>query len=155
MLSAGAKNLDLTKYLVEQVLQDKEDKFSFLQQYYPEAKIEDWEQETAGQRVQIIKKDGKKGGKLQFGTEVVSSSDGTLSALLGASPGASTSVSTMLEVLAKCFPDNLASPEWTKKIKTMIPSYGQSLITNKELLDKTRARTTDILKLEEDLTNPE
>lgn len=155
MLSAGAKNLDLTKYLVEQVLQDKEDKFHFLQQYYPEARIEDWEEETAGQRVQIIKKDGKRSGKLQFGTEVVSSGDGSISALLGASPGASTSVSIMLEVLAKCFPDNLTSNEWTKKIKTMIPSYGQSLVSDKKLLQKTRARTTEILKLEEASANPE
>lgn len=148
MLSAGAKNLDLTKYLVEQVLQDKEDKFAFLQQYYPEAKIEDWEQEQAGQRVQIIKKDGKGGGKLQFGTEVVSSADGSLSALLGASPGASTSVAIMLEVLQECFPENMRSASWNAKIKEMIPSYGQSLITNGELLHETRARTTKVLKLE-------
>lgn len=149
MLSAGARNIDLTKYLIEQVMQDKEDKFRFLQQYYPEAQIEDWEQENAGQRVQIIKKDGKGGGKLQFGTEVVSSADGTLSALLGASPGASTSVSIMLEVLAKCFPDNLLSAAWQEKVKTMIPSYGQSLIEDGDLLRRTRERTTEILKLEE------
>jgi malate dehydrogenase (quinone) len=148
ILSAGVKNLELTKYLVEQVLQSKEDKFKFLQQYYPEAKIEDWEQENAGQRVQIIKKDGKGGGKLQFGTEVVSSADGSLSALLGASPGASTSVSIMLELLEDCFPENFRSVNWTKQIKAMIPSFGQSLITDGELLRKTRARTTEILKLE-------
>lgn len=148
MLSAGVKNLELTKYLVEQVLQNKEDKFEFLQKYYPEAKIEDWEQETAGQRVQIIKKDGKGGGKLQFGTEVVSSADGSLSALLGASPGASTSVSIMLELLEDCFPENFRSSQWIEQIKEMIPSFGQSLITDGDLLRKTRSRTTSILKLE-------
>ncbi|MCL4167847.1 UNVERIFIED_CONTAM: hypothetical protein GTU68_051555 [Idotea baltica] len=148
MLSAGSKNLDLTKYLMEQVLQSKEDKFNFLKLYYPEAKIEDWELEIAGQRVQIIKKDGKGGGKLQFGTEVVSSSDGSLSALLGASPGASTSVSIMLDVLNKCFPDNFLSKNWQIKIQNMIPSFGQSLIHNGALLKETRQRTTEILKLE-------
>lgn len=150
MLSAGVKNIGLTKYLVEQVIQNKEDKFEFLKQYYPKAKIEDWELEIAGQRVQIIKKDKAGGGKLQFGTEVVSSSDGSLSALLGASPGASTSVSIMIEVLKACFPENLESNEWQATIKKMIPSYGQSLIKNGLLLNRIRERTTKILKLEED-----
>lgn len=147
MLSAGVKNLDLTKYLVEQVLQSKEDKFKFLQLYYPEANIDDWELEIAGQRVQIIKKDTEGGGKLQFGTEVVSSADGSLSALLGASPGASTSVSIMIEVLEECFPKNIQSSDWQEKLKEMIPSYGESLIDDGSLLHRTRAHTTSILKL--------
>jgi len=147
MLSAGAKNLDLTKYLVEQVLQSKEDKFKFLQQYYPTAKIEDWDLEIAGQRVQIIKKDGKGGGKLQFGTEVVSSSDGSLAALLGASPGASTSVSIMIEVLQQCFPEEMKSTQWQSALSTMIPSYGKSLHANEQLLTKVRAHTSSVLKL--------
>ena len=149
MLSAGTKHLDLTKYLVEQVMQSKEEKFEFLQQYFPNAKLEDWELEVAGQRVQIIKKDGKGGGKLQFGTEVVSSSDGSLSALLGASPGASTSVSIMLDVIKQCFPNNLNTSEWQNKIKEIIPTYGKSLITDAELLRSTRKRTTKILNLQE------
>ena len=150
MLSAGAKNLGLTKYLVNQVLQSKEDKFDFLRQYYPTADIKDWELEIAGQRVQIIKKDSEGGGKLQFGTEVVSSADGSLSALLGASPGASTSVSIMIEVLKKCFPEQTVSADWQTKLKEMIPSYGESLIENGELLKATRARTTKLLMLEEE-----
>lgn len=150
MLSAGAKNLSLTKYLVEQVLQSKEDKFEFLQQYYPEAKIEDWEVAVAGQRVQIIKKDEEDGGgKLQFGTEVVTSADGSLSALLGASPGASTSVSIMLDLLGRCFPEEMKSDQWQNTIRHMIPTYGQSLIADGALLRSTRARTTHILQLEE------
>lgn len=59
--------------------------------------------EVAGQRVQIIKKDPVRGGILQSGTEVVSSADGLIAALLGASPGASTSVSIMLQLIERCF----------------------------------------------------
>ena len=123
LLVAGYRNLDLTKYLVEQVTLSDEERLEMLQKYYPEAKAEDWELITAGQRVQIIKKDEKEGGKLQFGTEVVTSSDGSLAALLGASPGASTSVSIMIEVLEKCFPSQFGSSEWQNKLTQMIPNH--------------------------------
>jgi malate dehydrogenase (quinone) len=148
LLAAGMKNLDLTKYLVEQVFQSKEDKFAFLKTYYPNARIEDWELEIAGQRVQIIKKDNKEGGVLKFGTEVVTDDHGTLAALLGASPGASTAVSIMLDVLDQCFPDEMKSDEWKKKLKTMIPSYGESLINNGELCMAVRKMTTEVLALQ-------
>ncbi len=149
MLSAGIQNIDLTKYLIEQVFQSPEDRFEALQKYYPNAKMEDWELITAGQRVQIIKKDKEEGGVLKFGTEIVSSEDNTIAALLGASPGASTSVSIMLDVLKRCFPERLASDDWQKKLKEMIPSFGQSLIDNRELCLQTRDYTTGVLKLEE------
>lgn len=155
MLSAGAKNIDLTRYLINQVMQNKDDKFEFLKKYYPQANPDDWELEIAGQRVQIIKKDGKGGGKLQFGTEVVSSQDGSVSALLGASPGASTSVSIMVEVLKKCFPEEIQSVEWQSKLKEMIPTLGSSMIDNPQLLRKTRARTTEILGLQTNLPSAE
>ncbi len=119
MAQAGLKNMDLTKYLIQQVSQSKEDKIKELQVYLPSAKIEDWTEESAGQRVQVIKKDKQRGGILQFGTEIVSNKDGSISALLGASPGASTSVSVMIEVIRKCFSD---SPEWNQKLDSMIPS---------------------------------
>ena len=148
MLSAGIHNIDLTKYLIEQVFQSPEDRFEALQKYYPNAKMEDWELITAGQRVQIIKKDKEEGGVLKFGTEIVSSEDRSLAALLGASPGASTSVSIMLDVLKTCFPEKLSSDEWQKKLKEMIPSFGQSLIDDRDLCLKTRDYTTAVLKLE-------
>lgn len=148
MLKAGINNIDLTKYLIEQVMQSKEDKFKYLQKFYPDAKAEDWRLEVAGQRVQIIKKDKKEGGALKFGTEIVSAADGSMACLLGASPGASTSVSIMMEVLKTCFPDQMGSDNWKRKLTTMIPSYGQSLIENGELLHQTRNRTTEILKLD-------
>jgi len=148
MMRAGMKNIGLTKYLIDQVRQSFEDKFEFLQLYYPEARIEDWELEVAGQRVQIIKKDEKEGGVLKFGTEIVSDDIGSLAALLGASPGASTSVSIMLDVLKKCFPENLATEEWQTILKEMIPCYGESLIENGDLCAKMRAESTEVLRLE-------
>lgn len=148
MLSAGIHNVGLTKYLIQQVFQSPEDRFSALQKYYPEAKTEDWELVIAGQRVQIIKKDKKEGGVLKFGTEIVTNEKKTLAALLGASPGASTSVSIMLDVLATCFPAEMKSKAWTDKLVEMIPSFGQSLIDDAALCKKIRGYTTDILKLE-------
>ncbi len=149
MLSAGIHNIALTKYLISQVMQSPEDRFEALQVYYPEAKIEDWELTIAGQRVQIIKKDNRDGGVLKFGTEIVCAADGSLSALLGASPGASTSVSIMLNVLEKMFPNEMKSQGWRNEIQTMIPTYGKSLIKDGALCMATRERTTEILKLED------
>ncbi len=147
LLAAGVHNIDLTKYLIKQVTQSKEDRFEFLQKFYPEAKIEDWELITAGQRVQIIKKDEQEGGVLKFGTEIIVSEDKSMAALLGASPGASTSVSIMLDVLKQCFPNQIETDDWKKSLQEMIPSYGQSLIEDGDLCLKTRAYTTEILKL--------
>ncbi|MFS4493760.1 malate dehydrogenase (quinone) [Maribacter sp. 2308TA10-17] len=149
MISAGINNISLTKYLIEQVMQSPEEKFEALVKYYPEAKFEDWELITAGQRVQIIKKDKEEGGKLQFGTEIVASKDKTLAALLGASPGASTAVSIMLNLLQKCFPEEIKSQEWQTKLTEMIPCYGKSLIEDGELCKKTREYSTAVLKLED------
>jgi len=148
MLSAGFHNVGLTKYLVKQVFQSMDDRLDFLKLYYPEANSDDWKLEIAGQRVQIIKKDEKDGGVLKFGTEVVTSEDATLSALLGASPGASTSVSIMIDVLKQSFPEHMESAEWKSKMSEMIPTYGKSLVDDRALLHKTRNRTTRALKLE-------
>lgn len=147
MLAAGMDNLPLTKYLIEQVMQSPQDRLDALREYVPEAQIEDWELEIAGQRVQVIKKDAEHGGILEFGTEVVSSKDGTISALLGASPGASTAVSIMLTLLGRCFPEQMQTEAWQSKLKVMIPSYGQSLANDAELAAKTRAFTSQILDL--------
>jgi malate dehydrogenase (quinone) len=147
MISAGLHNLDLTKYLIEQVRQSPEDRFAALKEYLPSAVFEDWELETAGQRVQVIKKDEKGGGILEFGTEVVSAADGSIAALLGASPGASTAVSIMLDLLNRCFKSKLKSEAWQDKIKEMIPTYGKQLAENEELLQATRAKTSAVLGL--------
>merc|ERR1712066_609941 len=128
--AAGLQNLDLTVYLVKQLLATDNHKFAELKNFVPTAKPEDWLLVTAGQRVQIMKKDPKKIGILQFGTEVVASADGSICGLLGASPGASTAVQVALDVLSKCFSTNGKFERWTPKLKTMIESYGTKLSDN-------------------------
>ncbi|MBY4677882.1 malate dehydrogenase (quinone) [Marinobacterium arenosum] len=148
MLSVGKNNMDLTRYLISEVMQSHGDRVDSLRNFFPEAKDDDWTLAYAGQRVQIIKKDGKCSGKLEFGTEVISSADGSLAALLGASPGASTAVSTMINIVERCFAERLTSDAWQAKIKQMVPSYGQSLVDNTELLKEVRQRTLKVLELD-------
>ncbi|MGJ1068251.1 malate dehydrogenase (quinone) [Staphylococcus warneri] len=131
MLSAGVKEFDLTKYLVSQLMLSNEERVDDLRVFLPNAKDEDWEVITAGQRVQVIKdtKDAK--GNLQFGTEVITSEDGTLAALLGASPGASTAVDIMFDVLQRCYKDDFKS--WEPAIKEMVPSFGLNLLEHEDV----------------------
>ena len=147
MVSAGWHNIPLTKYLIHQVLQSPEDRMVALREFVPEAEREDWDLEIAGQRVQVIKKDEEEGGVLEFGTEVVNAKNGSLAALLGASPGASTAVSIMLNLLPRCFPDKYNSEAWQAKLKQMIPSFGQSLAENSQLLEEIRTFTGSVLGL--------
>jgi len=146
LLAAGVKEMGLTKYLIQQLMLSKEQRMEELREFIPNAKSDDWDITVAGQRVQVIK-DTQAGGKgtLQFGTEVVSASDGSIAALLGASPGASTAVHVMLEVINKCFPQNVK--DWEPKIKEMIPSYGKKLAENPELLKELNASTDEALRL--------
>ncbi|MFC4388050.1 malate:quinone oxidoreductase [Gracilibacillus marinus] len=145
MLAAGVKNFALTKYLIEQVLLSKEKRMEELRDFIPNAKSEDWDLLVAGQRVQVIKDTEKGKGTLQFGTEVVTAQDGSIAALLGASPGASTAVTVMLEVLERCFTEHIK--EWEPKIKEMVPSYGESLQHNPELLTNVNNMTSTQLGL--------
>ncbi|MQP24095.1 malate:quinone oxidoreductase [Flavobacterium sp. LMO8] len=149
MLYAGAHNIPLTKYLIEQVMQSHEERVEALKEYFPNAKAEDWVLEHAGKRVQIIKKDENGKGVLQFGTEIVSSADCSIAALLGASPGASTAVSVMIELLERCFCKQMSSEEWQSKIKQMIPSYGEQLNENESLFEQVKTHAAKILQLEE------
>jgi malate dehydrogenase (quinone) len=150
LVSAGIHNIPLTKYLITQVTQSENDRLNALLEYFPTAKLEDWTLQQAGQRVQVIKKDEAEGGILEFGTEVVYAEDGSLATLLGASPGASTSVSIMIDVLRKCFPEYIDSPEWTAELSKLIPSYGKDLAENSELCYATRTRTSQILELDKE-----
>jgi malate dehydrogenase (quinone) len=148
MFQAGIDNIPLTKYLVEQVMQSQEDRVKTLRDYLPEAKAEDWKLVNAGQRVQIVKDDPKKGGLLQFGTEVVASADGSVTALLGASPGASTAAPIMLKVLkASSFRDQLKTAEWDAKMKEMIPSYGRHLNDDAAYANQIRHQSSKVLGL--------
>ncbi|WP_172195972.1 malate:quinone oxidoreductase [Saccharibacillus qingshengii] len=146
MLAAGAKEMGLTKYLVQQVMLSNAQRISELREFIPDVKDEDWEVVTAGQRVQVIKDTPQGKGTLQFGTEVVSAADGSVAALLGASPGASTAVHVMLELMQRCFPQQM--PQWEPKIKEMIPSYGKLLSDNPELFQELFDSTADALGLE-------
>ena len=118
-------NLPLTKYLIKQVAMSFSDRMGALRHFMKDAKDEDWEIIVAGQRVQVIKQDDEEGGVLEFGTEVVSSADGKITSLLGASPGASTSVSIMMKVLEKAFPEILTTEKGKEMLDKMIPAWNK------------------------------
>jgi malate dehydrogenase (quinone) len=148
LLAVGKDNLSLEKYLVGQVLESEEERLAALREFYPRAQQGDWKVEVAGQRVQIIKKDAVHEGILEFGTELVVASDGSIVAMLGASPGASTAVWIMLRVIERAFSEQLKAGVWSSKLKEMIPSYGQSLMDNPDLCMRLRAETAAVLNLD-------
>lgn len=145
LLACGVKEMSLSKYLVSQLVLSKEARMEELRQFIPTAKSDDWEISVAGQRVQVIKDTDAGKGTLQFGTEVVTAHDGSIAALLGASPGASTAVSVMLKVINQCFPEEMKA--WEPKIKEMIPSYGENLVENTALLKEVHETTIKALGL--------
>ncbi len=147
MLAVARDNVSLEKYLIGQVLETPGRRFAALQAYYPNARREDWRLEAAGQRVQIIKADERSGGVLKFGTETVVSGDRTIAALLGASPGASTSVAIMLDVIERAFPERLRDG-WHERLERMIPSYGRSIAADAELCRRIRDDSAAALRLE-------
>jgi malate dehydrogenase (quinone) len=147
MLAAGLHNLDLTRYLIGQVLQSQESRMDTLREFVPSALTEDWDLAIAGQRVQIIKEDPKLGGKLEFGTEMVAAADGSLAALLGASPGASTCASTMIDLVHRCFPAQAATEAWQAKLRQIFPSLGHDLTREPEIIKTVRDRNNTVLGL--------
>jgi len=142
-LAVAVTNGSLLKYLITELLKSKKRKFESLREFMPTAQRKDWYLIRAGQRAQVIKKDRKKGGVLQFGTEVITSADGSISGLLGASPGASTAAPIMLDLLKRCFADRM--PEWEPKLKQMIPSYGTKLSDDPEIARASMQRTAETL----------
>ncbi|GHD89932.1 malate dehydrogenase (quinone) [Pseudocitrobacter sp. RIT415] len=147
MINVGMDNFDLVKYLVSQVLQKDKDRHAALREYYPMAQKGDWRLWQAGQRVQIIKRDAQKGGVLRLGTEVVSDDDGTVAALLGASPGASTAAPIMLQLLEKVFHEKMQTAAWQAKIKAVVPTYGSRLNEHPQAIEETLAHTSEVLEL--------
>jgi malate dehydrogenase (quinone) len=146
MLGVARTELALTRYLIGELLQSRGARHRTLQGFVPLAEQGDWDMITAGQRVQVIKKDPNSGkGILQFGTELITGADGTIAGLLGASPGASTAVSAMLTLMERCFPQHIDG--WRPALQEAIPSYGRSLAADRQLLDEVRAETTKTLEL--------
>jgi malate dehydrogenase (quinone) len=140
VMSAGLENAELTQYLLGQAMLSVEERLGLLRRYCPLAREEDWEVQVAGLRVQIIKSDGRGHGELKFGTEVVTSADGSIAALLGASPGASTAVAIMCELLPRCFPEKFRSSAWQARARELLPSLGRSLHDDPQLCREVRAR---------------
>ena len=149
MLAVARDNRQLTEYLIGQVLQTGAHQFAMLKQFFPQAQRHEWREAVAGQRVQIIKPDPEHTGVLEFGTELVGSADNSIVALLGASPGASTAAYIAVEVLEKCFEDELATGGWLDRLKTIIPTYGIDLKRDAATCRDIRARTAAVLGLEQ------
>jgi malate dehydrogenase (quinone) len=145
LIAVAITNISLVTYLIKEVLATRSKRLQALWDFYPSADPDDWYELTAGQRVQVIKPDSQKGGVLQFGTEVVASSDGTIAGLLGASPGASTAAPIMIDLLEACFPEKI--PQWSKTLKTMVPSYGTVLSENPDKARRSLETTAKKLRL--------
>jgi malate dehydrogenase (quinone) len=147
-------NVRLAEYLIGQVLQSSNQQFSTLKQFFPRAVKKDWKEAVAWQRVENIKPHESKGwlkheeGELEFGTELVVAEDKSLVALLGASPGASTAAAIAIDVLKKCFGNELTEGGWLPRLKTIIPTYGIDLNTDADTCRRTRAETAPVLKIE-------
>ncbi|MGF6931971.1 L-2-hydroxyglutarate oxidase LhgO [Paraburkholderia sp. UCT70] len=147
MAHVGIDEFPLVEYLAGQLMLSDDDRFNALKEYFPQARKEDWRLWQAGQRVQIIKRDGAKGGVLKLGTEIVSSQDGSIAGLLGASPGASTAAPIMLSLLEKVFKDKVATPAWQEKIRQIVPSYGTRLNDSPAKVYQEWTYTSDVLQL--------
>lgn len=146
MIKVGLSEFSLVKYLMGEVFASREKQLMALREYMPSAKSSDWNMYTAGQRVQVMKKDAEKGGVLQFGTEVITGAEGTIAGLLGASPGASTAVHAMLQVMSKCFPEQFEN-EWKPKLLQLIPAYGTGVNHDEKAAAATLAATAEVLGL--------
>ena len=120
LLKIAATNFPLLKYLVQQGTQSMADRMKVMHIFYPNAQAKDWKLVDGGIRVQAIKKTDGEAGIVHFGTEVLTSADKSMSALLGASPGASVCVNIVLEVIKKSFPDLITSP----RMAEIVPTYG-------------------------------
>jgi malate dehydrogenase (quinone) len=149
MLEVAKDNVQLSEYLISQVLQSADTQFAMLRSFFPKAKRHEWKHAVAGERVQIIKPDREKIGFLEFGTELIAAADNSLVALLGASPGASTAPFIAQEVLEKCFKPHLTEDGWLPKLRQMIPTWGIDLTLDADACRQSRAATAPVLKLEQ------
>jgi malate dehydrogenase (quinone) len=121
LLRTGLRQRILVGFLLRQATQTMAARLRALREFYPEAAADDWRLADAGIRVQALKR--ADAGQLFFGTEVVTAEDGTLAALLGASPGASVSAHIALQIIQTCFPDLLRTAAGHARMKSMIPTF--------------------------------
>ena len=147
LLAVARHSWEFEEYLIGQVLQTASHQFEMLTQFFPEAQRSDWREAVAGQRVEIIKPDPQHTGALEFGTELVASADDSIAVLLGASPGASTAAAIAVQVLEKCFKNELAG-DWLDRMQTIVPTYGIDLAQDAAACRHSRARTAAVLRLE-------
>lgn len=124
LLKIGATNIPLVRYLIQQGTQSMADRMRVLRIFYPNAQEKDWQLKDGGIRVQAIKKTDGEAGIVHYGTEVLTSADKSMSALLGASPGASVCVNIVMEVIKTSFPHLTAGEAGKKRIEEIIPTYG-------------------------------
>jgi malate dehydrogenase (quinone) len=143
---AGLGQLELVRYLIGQLRLTKPSRVRSLREFAPSARDSDWDLTTAGQRVQVMRRDRRRGGRLEFDTTVLSAADGSIAGLVGASPGASIAVTAMLDVLQRCFPDRYQA--WLPTLKEMVPSLGITLSREPTLYEELRSWTTEALELE-------
>lgn len=143
MLAVAKNEMQLTAYLLKQVVQSSEARIDQLRKFYPNAQASDWELIQAGQRVQIMRPTKTKRGILQFGTEVITATDGSIAGLLGASPGASTTAAIMLSVLERCFPGEFQG--WKPSLREIIPSIGVNLASEPAFYAELRERSDRVL----------
>ena len=148
MVGVGLTQMSLVNYLLGQLVLSEADRVDVLREFAPSAIGSDWDLTVAGQRVQVIKPAKGKGGTLEFGTTVLNAADGSIAGLLGASPGASTAVPAMLDVMERCFNDRYTA-SWQPKLKEMIPSLGTKLSDEPGLYDEVWAWGTKVLGLDE------
>ena len=127
LIKVGLHNIPLVRYLIQQGTQSMQTRMKELKAFFPDAQTSDWKLIDAGIRVQAIKKEDGDAGIVHFGTEILTSADNSISALLGASPGASVSANVILNIIKRCFPEKLASEEGRKNMQAMIPSYDEDL----------------------------
>jgi malate dehydrogenase (quinone) len=151
-ITVGLTQIPLLRYLIGQLLQSESDRARALREFAPSAIDSDWELDAAGQRVQVIRRANGKGGVLEFGTTVLSASDGTIAALLGASPGASTAVPAMIDVMKRCFSDRYQA--WLPRLEEMVPSLGTELSSEPALFEEVWSWGTKALKLDRPASDP-
>ena len=102
---------------------------------------------TAGQRVQVIKRDPATGrGVLQFGTEVVVGGRRLDRRPARRLPGR---LDRRADHARRCSSaaSRTSSTSWTPQLKAMIPSYGKALAAEPRLAKKTLAQTEKVLEL--------